>query len=24
VMAPFDPERGAYDDKNQVHGHHHD
>jgi urease accessory protein len=24
VMAPFDPERGAYDDKNQIHGHHHD
>lgn len=24
VMAPFDPERGAYDDENQVHGHHHD
>tara|TARA_R110000868_G_scaffold100722_3_gene277109 strand:- start:36151 stop:36615 length:465 start_codon:yes stop_codon:yes gene_type:complete len=24
VLAPFDPERGAYDDENQVHGHHHD
>ena len=24
VMAPFDPERGAYDNENQVHGHHHD
>lgn len=24
VMAPFDPERGAYDEENQVHGHHHD
>lgn len=23
VKAPFDPERGAYDDENQVHGHSH-
>jgi urease accessory protein len=24
VIAPFDPERGAYDDENQVHRHHND
>lgn len=24
VRAPFDPERGAYDEENQVHEHHHD
>ena len=24
VIAPFDPERGAYDDENQVRGHHYD